>query len=172
MKRASGDLLLRPLAFGLMDRLMAFLLDETPLVEGPGFGSDVHLHQVSHGLGFPYLALAGERYRMAMRMGGARAGRKVGERLTDAGLTGDEALKRVFHFLDHCRVGKLTTSETIRIRENCESSSTVLFTTTEEPSCYSTTGFLNGLFSAIKGQHVREAKCIGLGDPYCEWEIT
>jgi tRNA A37 threonylcarbamoyladenosine biosynthesis protein TsaE len=30
---------------------------------------------------------------------------------------------------------------------------------------------LNGLFSAIKNQHVREIKCIAMGDPYCEWEI-
>jgi len=61
--------------------------------------------------------------------------------------------------------------ETIRIRENCESLSIGLFTAIEEPSCYFTTGFLNGLFSAIKNQHVREIKCIAAGDPYCEWEI-
>jgi predicted hydrocarbon binding protein/KaiC/GvpD/RAD55 family RecA-like ATPase len=156
----------------LMDRLVAFLLQGEPLVNRPRLGSDVHLHLVSHGFGFPYLALAGERYRMAMRMGGARAGKKVGERLLDAALGADEALKRVVRFLDHCRVGKITAGETIRITENCETSSTVVLTTTEEPSCYFTTGFLNGLFSAVKKQRVRETRCIGLGDPYCEWEIT
>jgi predicted hydrocarbon binding protein len=49
---------------------------------------------------------------------------------------------------------------------------TKLGTAVREPSCYFTTGFLNGLFSAIKNQHVRESKCIVAGDPYCEWEIT
>jgi predicted hydrocarbon binding protein len=42
----------------------------------------------------------------------------------------------------------------------------------EETSYFSTACFLNGLFSAAKNQHVREIKCIGAGDPYCEWEIV
>jgi predicted hydrocarbon binding protein len=42
---------------------------------------------------------------------------------------------------------------------------------TGELSCFFTTGFLNGFFSAVKNQHVREIKCIAMGDPYCEWEI-
>ena len=155
----------------LMERLMGFLLHEKPLVDRPGFGSDVHLHPVSHAFGFPYLAVGGERYRMALRMGGARSGKEVGERLMEAGLSEDEAVKRVINFLEHCKVGKVTMDETIRIRENCENLSIGLFTTTEEPSCYFTTGFLNGLFSAVKNQHVREIKCIAAGDPYCEWEI-
>lgn len=37
--------------------------------------------------------------------------------------------------------------------------------------CFFTTGFLNGLFSAVKNQHVREMKCIATGDPYCEWGL-
>jgi predicted hydrocarbon binding protein len=41
----------------------------------------------------------------------------------------------------------------------------------KEPSCFFTTGFFNGFFSAVKNQHVKEVKCIGLGDPYCEWEF-
>ena len=156
----------------LMERLMGFLLHEKPLVDRPGFGNDVHLHLVSHAFGFPYLALGGERYRMALRMGGARAGKKVGERLMGAGLSEDEAVKRVLRFLEYCKVGKVTIDETIRIRENCENLSIGLFTTGRtEPSCFFTTGFLNGLFSAVKNQHVREIKCIAAGDPYCEWEI-
>jgi len=109
---------------------------------------------------------------MALRMGGARAGKKVGERLMEAGLGDDEAVKRVLNFLEHCKVGKVTMDETIRIKENCESLSTSLFPTTEEPSCFFTTGFLNGLFSAVKHQCVREIKCVAAGDPYCEWEIV
>jgi len=153
----------------LMERLMGFLLQGKPLVERPRLGSDVHIHVVMHGMGFPHVA--GERYRMAQRMGGARSGKEIGERLLEAGLSEDEAVKRVTDFLNHCKVGKVTLSDTIRIRENCESMRTKLFTTIKEPSCYFTTGFLNGLFSAVKNQRVREVKCIVAGDPYCEWEI-
>jgi len=153
----------------LMERLMGFLLAEKPLVDRPKLGSDVHLHVVMHGMGFPHLA--GERYTMAQRMGGAKSGKEVGERLMKAGIREDEAIKRVIDFMNYCKVGKVTLGETIRIRENCESMRTKLFTTIKEPSCYFTTGFLNGLFSAVKNQHVREIKCIAAGDPYCEWEI-
>ena len=118
------------------------------------------------------LAFAGERYRMALGMGGARAGKQVGERLLEAGLREEEAVNRVLNFLNHCKVGKVTMGETIRIVENCENSQIKLFTTKiKVPSCYFTTGFLNGLFSAVKNLHVREIKCIVLGDPYCEWEF-
>ncbi|HEX76776.1 MAG TPA: hypothetical protein G4O12_09415 [Dehalococcoidia bacterium] len=155
----------------LMERLMGFLLHEKPLVDRPSFGSDIHLHPVMHGFGFPYLALGGERYRVALRMGGARAGKKVGERLIEAGLSEDEAVKRVLNFLEHCKVGKVAMDKMIRIRENCENFSMGLFTTVEEPSCFFTTGFLNGLFSTVKNQHVREMKCVATGDAFCEWEI-
>jgi predicted hydrocarbon binding protein len=122
-------------------------------------------------MGFPHLA--GERYQIALRMGGAKSGKEVGERLMDAGLSEDEAVKRVLDFLEHCKMGRVSMDETIRTKENCESSYTKLFVTTKwkEPSCFFTTGFLNGLFSAVKNQHVREIKCIAMGDPYCEWEI-
>jgi len=153
----------------LMERLMGFLLHGKPLVERPKLGSDVHLHVVMHGMGFPHVA--GERYRMAQRMGGAKSGKEVGERLMDAGLGGDEAIRRVIDFMNYCKVGKVTPGETIRIRENCESMRTKLFTTMKEPSCFFTTGFLNGVYSAVKNRHIREIRCIAAGDPYCEWEI-
>jgi len=154
----------------LMERLMGFLLEEKPLVERPRLGSDVHLHVVCHAMGFPHVA--GERYRMAQRMGGAKSGKQVGERLIEAGIKEDEAIKRVVDFMNYCKVGKVTFGETIRIRDNCESIRTKLFTAMEEPSCYFTTGFLNGFFSAVRNRHVKETKCIVAGDPYCEWEIT
>jgi predicted hydrocarbon binding protein len=90
----------------------------------------------------------------------------------EAGLSEEEAIKRVIDFTNYCKVGTVTMDETIRIRENCESFSSWLFTATQEPSCFFTTGFLNGLLSAVKNQHVREIKCVVAGDPYCEWEIT
>jgi predicted hydrocarbon binding protein/KaiC/GvpD/RAD55 family RecA-like ATPase len=154
----------------LMDRLMGFLLEGKPLVERPKLGSDIQLHAVFHAMGFPHLA--GERYQMALRMGGARSGKEVGERLMGAGSNEDEAIERVIDFMNHCKVGMVSMDETIRIKENCESSYTKVFATRwKEPSCYFTTGFLNGLFSAVKNQHVREIKCIAAGDPYCELEI-
>ena len=154
----------------LMDRLMGFLLDGKPLVERPELGSDVHLHVVMHAMGFPHVA--GERYRTAQRMGGAKTGKEIGERLMEAGLREDEAVKRILNFLEYCKVGKITANKTIRMKENCESLRTLLFSTKrEEPCCFFTTGFLNGFFSAVKNQHVKETKCIVLGDPYCEWEF-
>jgi len=153
----------------LIERLMGFLLEGKPLVNRPRLGSDIHLHVVLHGMGF--LNLAGERYRRAQMMGAARSAKIIGERLMDAGLSEDEALKRVLHFLEHCKVGKVTLGETIRIKENCESLRTTILRHEKQPSCFFTTGFLNGLFSAVKNQHVREIKCIAAGDPYCEWEI-
>ena len=86
-------------------------------------------------------------------------------------LSEDEALRRIVGFLEHCKVGKVTLGETFRIWENCESLRTTLFVHRKEPSCFFTTGFLNGLFSAVMNQHVREVKCIAAGDPYCEWEF-
>ena len=154
----------------LMHRLIGFLIGGKPLVERPRLGSYIHIHPVMHAMGFPHVA--GERYQMALRMGGAKSGKEVGERLMDAGLREDEAVKSVLHLLEHCNVGKVTADETIRIEENCESIRESLFATKrEEPSCYFTTGFLNGFFTAVKNQHVKETKCIGLGDPYCEWEF-
>jgi predicted hydrocarbon binding protein/KaiC/GvpD/RAD55 family RecA-like ATPase len=154
----------------LMQRLMGFLLHGKPLVERPKLGSDIHLHAVTHAMGFPQLT--DERYQMALRMGGAKAGKEVGEHLMEAGIKGDEAVKRVLHLLEHCKVGKVTADETIRIDGNCESIFSKFLTIKfDEPSCYFTTGFLNGFFSAVKNQHVKETRCIAMGDPYCEWEF-
>jgi predicted hydrocarbon binding protein/KaiC/GvpD/RAD55 family RecA-like ATPase len=154
----------------LMHRLVGFLIDRQPLVERPSLGSDVGMQVVFHVLVHP--ALAGERYRMALRMGGARTGKEIGERLMAAGVKENEALKRLFDLMEHCKVGKVAVDKTIRMKENCESIWVKFFMAKwGEPSCYFTTGLLNGFFSAVKHQHVREIKCIAMGDPYCEWEI-
>jgi len=150
----------------LMDGLMGFILHEKPLCkERPRLGNDVSLHALGHIMVLP--AIASERYRMAMRLGGATGGKKVGERLMEAGIREDEAVKCVIHLLEHCKVGKVSMDETLRMVQNCES----FMIKGEEPSCYFTTGFLNGFFSAVKNQHVKETKCIAMGDPYCEWEF-
>jgi predicted hydrocarbon binding protein/KaiC/GvpD/RAD55 family RecA-like ATPase len=154
----------------LLERLMGFLLHGKPLIDRPKLGNSIQLHAVWHAMGVH--PPSGDRYQMALRMGGAKSGKEIGNRLLEAGLNDDEIIKRIFDFLEYCNVGKLTLGKTIRIQENCESSWIRLYTTgIKEPSCYFTTGFLNGLFSSVKNQHVREIKCIAAEDPYCEWEI-
>ena len=160
----------------VMNRLMGFLLEGKPLVEKrPRLGSDVFLHPVSHYMGCENIPFMGrvwrERYKMALRLGGAKAGKEVGEHLMEK-IREDEAVNRLLHLLEHCKVGKITIDETIRIKENCENApSKVLPERPKEPSCFFTTGFLNGFFSAVKNLHVKETKCIAMGDPYCEWEF-
>ena len=152
----------------LMDRLMRFMLDGKPLVDRPRLGN-------YFAMGHPEItlpAVAGERYRMALRMGGVRAGKKVGERLMDVGKGVDEAMKCLLNFLEQCKVGEIRIDETIIIKGNRESAWTKVFTMKrDEPSCFFTTGFLNGFFYTIKNQHIKETKCIAMGDPYCEWEF-
>jgi predicted hydrocarbon binding protein/KaiC/GvpD/RAD55 family RecA-like ATPase len=148
----------------LMDCLMEFMLDGKPLMERPTLGSGVHIHEVHHVTAAP---LVNERLQMVFRMGGARAGKMLGERLLDAGLGEEEAIRRVFDLMEHCKVGRIALRDTIRMEENCER----FGMKTEQPSCFFTTGFFNGLFSAVKDQRVREIRCIATGDPYCEWQI-
>jgi predicted hydrocarbon binding protein/KaiC/GvpD/RAD55 family RecA-like ATPase len=150
----------------LMDGLMGFILREEPLwKERPRLGNEVSLHALGHLMVLP--AIASERYRMAMRLGGAMGGKEVGEHLMDAGIREDGAVKHILSFLEYCKVGKVTLGETLRMMQNCES----FMMRGKEPSCYFTTGFFNGFFSAVKNQHVKETKCIAMGDPYCEWEF-
>lgn len=150
----------------LMDRLMGFMLRDEPLwKERTRLGNEVSLHALGHIMVLP--AIASERYRMAMRLGGAMGGKMVGEHLINAGIGEDEAVKRILSLLQYCKVGKVSVGETLRMVQNCES----FMVQAEEPSCHFTTGFLNGFLSAVKNQHVKETRCIGMGDPYCEWEF-
>jgi predicted hydrocarbon binding protein/KaiC/GvpD/RAD55 family RecA-like ATPase len=149
----------------LMGKILEFLHQGKPLMERPTLGNEVHIHEVQHVTAAPNVD---ERLRMVFRMGGARAGKILGERLIEAGIKGDEAVNRVIEFMNYCKVGKVALSETIKIKENCER----FRAKTAQPSCYFTTGFLNGLYSVVKSQHIREIKCVAAGDPYCEWEIV
>lgn len=149
----------------LMDRLIGFIIHGKPLWERPRLGNEVSLHSFWLMIVLP--ALASERYRVAMRLGGATGGKKVGEYLIDKGLSEDEAVKRLLDLLEYCRVGKVSIGETIGIKENCES----YMVKSNEPFCSFTTGFLNGFFSVVKNRHVKETKCVAVGDPNCEWEF-
>ena len=156
----------------LIQHVTEFILDRKPITERPKLGNDIHVHSVMHLMGFPHVA--GERYRMAQRMGGVKVGKEIGEHLMNAGLSEDEALNRVFDFLNYCKVGNVTWENgSIKIKENCECLRTMIVATrNKEPCCYFTTGFLNGLLLAVKDKRVIETKCIVAEDPYCEWEIV
>ena len=152
----------------LMDQLMGFMLHRKPLWTRPKLGGTLPMAENEMNL----LPMASERYCMALRMGGAKSGREVSEHLRDAGIEGDDAVKHVLGLLEHCKVGKVTLGDTIRIESNFESAWAKFLTTKRlEPLCYFTTGFLNGFFSVVKNQRVKEVKCIAMGDPYCEWEF-
>jgi predicted hydrocarbon binding protein len=149
----------------LMRSIMEFMLNERPLVERHRLGSDFLFTDFPH-------PVTSERYRMALGMGGAKAGKEIGHRLVSAQIEEKEAVKRLLKFLRHCKVGKIVADKTLRIHESCESQWTKLLKTKfDAGSCFFTTGFLNGFFSAVKNLHVREIKCIGMGNPYCEWEF-
>ena len=130
----------------------------------PTWGSDVHIHELQHVTASPNVDT---RLRMVFRMGGARTGKILGEALLESGLSEQEVVRRIVTLLNHCKVGKITLTDTIRMKENCER----FGMKTGEPSCNFTTGFFNGFFSTVKNQHVKETKCIAMGDPYCEWEF-
>jgi len=148
----------------LMDHLMEFLLHRKPLMERPTIGSGVHIHDVQHVTAAPTV---NESLQMVFRMGGAKAGKMLGERLLDSGLKEQDAVNRVVDLMEHCKVGNVTLGETMKMKENCER----FGIKTKQPSCYFTTGFLNGFFYAVKNQHVKETRCIAIGDPCCEWEF-
>ncbi len=162
---AINSLIVEKIHDRLMDQVTGFLIHGKPLTERPKLGSGVSFHEMHHVTGLP--ASYSERYQMALRMGGAKMGKEVGQRLMDGGLKEDEAIRRVIDFMNYCKVGKTTLGETVRIKENCEN----FGIKADEPSCFFTTGFLSGLFSTIKNWHVRETKCIAMGDLYCEWKF-
>jgi predicted hydrocarbon binding protein/GTPase SAR1 family protein len=148
----------------LMDHIVDFLLKGKPLMERPTLGNLVHIHELQR---ITNASPAIEELNLIFRMGGARAGKILGERLMDSGLKEQEAINHILRLINYCKAGKITFEDTVRIRENCER----FGVKTEEPSCQFTTGFLNGFFYAVKNQHIREIKCIAAGDPYCEWKF-
>ena len=150
----------------MTNRLVEYILEGKPLWKNrPKLGMESGLHSFSYKIQSP--AMSSERYRMAMRFGGVLAGKKIGNRLTEAGLSEEESIESIRRFMEYCKVGKVTIGDTVKIVESCES-----FTIkAKEPYCFFTTGFLNGFFSALKNQHVKERKCVALGDPICEWEF-
>ena len=148
----------------LIDQIIGFLVEGKPLMERPTLGNLVHIIELQR---VTFAPASKQKLQVIFRMGGARAGKILGERLIDSGLGEKEAINKLIKLIDYCKVGKITVNESIRIRENCE---TFGFKA-KEPSCHFTTGFLNGFFYTVRNQQVRETKCITTGDPYCEWEF-
>jgi predicted hydrocarbon binding protein len=154
----------------LVEKFASHILDGNPLTDRPASGPDVHLHPAFHTFGFP--RIAGDRSRMAIRMGGAKTGKEIAERLRTVGLKGDEVIQRVFSSMRTLKVGVISTPDgKIRIEENIEPLYTKYMTHLQEPSCFFTTGFLNGLYNATLGLRVKETKCFADGDTCCEWGI-
>jgi predicted hydrocarbon binding protein/KaiC/GvpD/RAD55 family RecA-like ATPase len=153
---------LETITYRLMENVTEFIRHGELLCDRPTLGAKLHW--------LPFLqvpASMNPKYQMALRMGGVMTGKRLAEHVMDAGIPQEEAIPTAFDLMRYCNAGKITLDGTVRMVENCESCGWQA----EEPSCFFTTGFLNGLFSTVKGQHVREIKCVALGHPYCEWEI-
>ena len=154
----------------LIDKFSSHLLEGKKLTDRPELGPDIHLQIPFHNFGFAHIA--GDRSRMAIRMGGVKSGKELGERLLAAGLQPDETIDRVFESFETLKVGIVTkVGNRITIEENIEPLRTWHMSRLRELSCHFTTGFLNGLYQATHDLRIKETKCLAAGHPYCEWEI-
>jgi predicted hydrocarbon binding protein/KaiC/GvpD/RAD55 family RecA-like ATPase len=154
----------------LIESVTGSILGVNDLPQRPHLGDRSHLHVSFHAFGFPHIA--GRRAQTAVRMGGAKAGREIAAGLTEAGLEPKESLIKFVDFLERINAGRVQADEAkFRIEENIEPLRTFYMTDIQEPSCFFTTGFLNGFYNVLFGKHVRERRCFAAGDPHCEWEI-
>jgi KaiC/GvpD/RAD55 family RecA-like ATPase/predicted hydrocarbon binding protein len=154
----------------LIDNFASHLLNGKLLTNRAELGPDIHLQIPFHTFGFPHIA--GDRSRMAIRMGGAKSGKEIAERLLAEGLEPEDIIQRILQSLETLKAGLATSAGgKIKIEENIEPMRTKYMTRLREPSCYFTTGFLNGLYGRTHGLRIKETKCLAAGDLYCEWEI-
>jgi KaiC/GvpD/RAD55 family RecA-like ATPase/predicted hydrocarbon binding protein len=154
----------------LIDKYVSHILKGDILTDRPEFGPDIHLQIPFHNFGFSHIA--GDRSRMAIRMGGVKSGQEIAERLLSSGLQPSEVISRVFKSFETLKAGIVTQSgDKITIEENIEPIRTWYATRLRELSCHFTTGFLNGIYRVTYDQRIKENRCIAAGDPCCEWEI-
>jgi predicted hydrocarbon binding protein len=154
----------------LIEKFKSQILNGEIPTNRPAFGPDIHLQLPFHNFGFSHIA--GDHSRMAIRMGGAKSGKELTERLLAAGLQPDEVIDRIYDTFKTLKVGVVTKSDSrIIIEENIEPLRTWYMTRLRELSCHFTTGFLNGLHKTTHDLRINETKCIAAGDPHCEWEI-
>jgi predicted hydrocarbon binding protein len=155
----------------LIEKYYSHITDNLRLTDRPEFGPDIHLQIPFHSFGFAHIA--GDRSRMALRMGGVKSGKQLAERLTSSGLEAEEVISQVLNSFETLKAGIVTrSSNRITIEENIEPMRTWYMTRLRELSCHFTTGFLNGLFKATYDLRIKETKCLAAGHPLCEWEIV
>ncbi|MHA1982894.1 MAG: V4R domain-containing protein [Candidatus Hodarchaeales archaeon] len=147
------------------DRILDIVLRGKRLPERPTLGNQMHYHEIIEDTSL--LATYSERYKVALRLAGANSGRKMAELLLDNGVKEAQATKHLIDFFQYTNAGRLAVDETVRIEENCESYGLQV----GQSLCFFTTSFLNGFFSNVKNQHLKETKCQAAGDSYCEWEF-
>jgi predicted hydrocarbon binding protein len=154
----------------LIEKYFSHITDNLTLTDRPEIGPNIHLQIPFHSFGFAHIA--GDRSRIALRMGGVKSGKELGERLLAAGLQPDEVIDRVFESFKNLKTGIVTKAgNRITIEENIEPMRTWYMTRLRELSCHFSTGFLNGLFKAAYDLRIKETKCLAAGHPHCEWEI-
>jgi predicted hydrocarbon binding protein len=149
----------------IKESILNLVLHGKRLSERPILGNFMHYHEV--GEDTVLLATYSERYQVALRMAGANSGRKMAELFLDNGVKETQATKLLIDLFKSTKAGILTVGETVQIEENCESYGVPV----GQPLCFFTTSFLNGFFSTIQNQHLKETKCQAAGDDYCEWEF-
>jgi len=149
----------------ILGQILSLTLYGKTLPGRPTLGDELHFHEVQADTSRQ--AAFSERFQAVLRMAGANSGRKIATLLLDKGVKEAETTKRLIDLFQLTKAGELAVGETIRIEENCESYGLRL----GQPSCFFTTGFLNGFFSATKNQHLKEVRCVADGSPYCEWEF-
>jgi len=154
----------------LIEKYYSHIKDNLPLTDRPEFGPHIHLQIPFHSFGFAHIA--GDRSRMAIRMGGVKSGKELAQRLIAGGLKPDAIIDGVIKSFGYLKVGIVTRAENrILIEENIEPLRTLHMTRIRELSCHFTTGFLNGLFNTTSNLRINETKCIAASHPHCEWEI-
>ena len=154
----------------LIRKYISSIRDHQLLSARPEFGPDIHLQIPFHNFGFAHIA--GDRSRMALRMGGVISGKELVEGLLAAGMDPDGIIEKIFESFKTLKTGIITRIDNrIVIEENIEPMRTWYMTKIRDLSCYFTTGFLNGIFRTAYDLHIKETKCLAAGDPHCEWEI-
>jgi predicted hydrocarbon binding protein len=149
----------------IQGRILDLVLYGKRLPERPTLGHEMHYHEIIEDTAL--MATYSERYQVALRLAGANSGRKMAELFLDNGVKEAQATKHLIDLFNYTNAGRLTVGETVRIEENCESYGMLV----GQHLCFFTTSFLNGFFSTIQNQHLKETKCQAAGDDYCEWEF-
>ncbi len=131
----------------------------------PVLGGETHFSFFQDSTSVP--ALSNEKFMLAIRLAGANVGKRLAENFLEAGVKEERAHTALATLFSKLKVGRLVLGDTIKLYENCESYGIRI----KEPICFFTTGFLNSFFNTIDEFKVKELKCVGAGDEFCEWEF-